>query len=181
MLILLPPSEKKSTQPGPAIEVYTGVLYKALDWLSLNKESQARGQKYIAIISAKYGVLQPLDRIEPYKQKIDSASMRAQVTETLSARKATLVIDCRSSTYKGVWTPPAQTCVEIKVFINHDGEKKVITHMSKKTRGDVARILLEIKKLPISPAELCEILSTQFRCELIPDTKSSPWSLEVHC
>jgi len=179
VLILLPPSEKKSTQPGPAIEVYTGVLYKALDWLSLNKESQARGQKSIAIISAKYGVLQPLDRIEPYKQKIDSASMRAQVTETLSARKATLVIDCRSSTYKGVWTPPAQTCVEIKVFINHDGEKKVITHMSKKTRGEVTRLLLQSSSIPTNPQELFGVISTIFECELVAPIQSGPWVLEV--
>jgi cytoplasmic iron level regulating protein YaaA (DUF328/UPF0246 family) len=181
VLILLPPSEKKSTEPGAAIDVYTGVLYKALGWQSLNKSSQSRGQRSIAIISAKYGVLKPLDEIEPYKQKIDNAAMRAQVTETLSARKATLIIDCRSSTYKGVWTPPHNKTVEIRVFTQVDGVKKVITHMSKKTRGDVVRILLEIKKIPTSPAELCAILSTQFKCELIPDTKSSPWSLEVHC
>ena len=38
VLILLPPSEKKNstTKPTPAINVYTGVLYQALDWASLS-------------------------------------------------------------------------------------------------------------------------------------------------
>ncbi|MCX6439275.1 MAG: peroxide stress protein YaaA [Actinobacteria bacterium] len=179
MLILLPPSEKKSTQPGAAIEVYTGVLYKALDWQSLNKESQARGQKSIAIISAKYGVLQPLDAIEPYKQKINNAAMRPEVTEILNARKATLIVDCRSSTYKGVWTPPAQASVEIKVFTNLDGEKKVVTHMSKKTRGEITRLILQSRSIPTNPQELCAVISTTFDCELIAPNQSGPWVLEV--
>jgi cytoplasmic iron level regulating protein YaaA (DUF328/UPF0246 family) len=179
VLILLPPSEKKSTQPGAAIDVYTGVLYKALGWQSLNKSSQTRGQKSIAIISAKYGALKPLDEIEPYKQKIDNAAMRVQVTETLSARKATLIIDCRSSTYKGVWTPPSQDCVEIKVFTHLDGQKKVITHMSKKTRGEVTRLLLQSKSIPTDAHEVHTVISAVYHCELISPTQINPWVLEV--
>jgi len=179
VLILLPPSEKKSTQSGAAIDVYTGVLYKALDWQSLNKSSQSRGQKTIAIISAKYGVLKPLDEIEPYKQKIDTAAMRTQVTQTLSERKVTLIIDCRSSTYKGVWTPPSQDCVEIKVFTHLNGLKKVITHMSKKTRGEVTRLLLQSKSIPSNPRELHAVISVAYHCDLISPTEISPWVLEV--
>ena len=57
MLILLPPSEKKSqtARPTPAIEVYTGVLYQALDWSSLTPAARKRGQSAVRIISAKYG------------------------------------------------------------------------------------------------------------------------------
>ena len=76
MLILLPPSEKKAAEPGPAITVYTGVLYQGLGWATLTKTAQARAQKSIAIISAKYGSLKCLDPIEPYKEKIDAAHMR---------------------------------------------------------------------------------------------------------
>jgi len=55
MLILLPPSEKKlaTTKPTPAISVYTGVLYQALDWPSLSPAAKKRGESVIAIISAK--------------------------------------------------------------------------------------------------------------------------------
>ena len=179
MLILLPPSEKKSTQPGAAIDVYTGVLYKALDWQSLNKSSQARGQKSIGIISAKYGVLRPLDEIEPYKQKINIASMRGEITRTLESIENKLIIDCRSSTYKGVWTPPHSKTVEIRVFMQIDGVKKVITHMSKKTRGEVTRLLLQSKSNPTNPEELQAIISAAYACELLAPSKTSPWSLEV--
>ena len=179
VLILLPPSEKKSAQPGAAIDVYTGVLYKALDWQSLNKSSQSRGQKSIAIISAKYGLLKPLDEIEPYKQKINIAAMRDEVTRQLDGVKTELIIDCRSSTYKGVWTPPNNKTVEIRVFAQVDGVKKVITHMSKKTRGEVTRLLLQSKSLPTNPQELRATISSAFHCELIAPTDITPGILEV--
>jgi cytoplasmic iron level regulating protein YaaA (DUF328/UPF0246 family) len=179
MLILLPPSEKKAAEPGPAITVYTGVLYQGLGWATLSKSAQQRGQKSIAIISAKYGSLTCLDPIEPYKEKIDVAQMRTPITKALDAIEADLIIDCRSSTYQSVWTPPAEKCVEIKVFSKVDGVKKVITHMSKKTRGEVTRLLLLSKLVPTNPQELAEIISTEFECELFEAKANEPWVLEV--
>lgn len=179
MLILLPPSEKKGTEPGPAITVYTGVLYQSLGWATLTKAAQVRAQKSIAIISAKYGSLKCLDPIEPYKEKIDAAQMRAPITKALEAIESDLIIDCRSSTYQSVWTPPAHKCVEIKVFSKVDGVKKVITHMSKKTRGEVTRMLLLSTTIPTNPQELAEIVSRAFDCELFEAKANMPWVLEV--
>jgi cytoplasmic iron level regulating protein YaaA (DUF328/UPF0246 family) len=179
MLILLPPSEKRAAEPGPAITVYTGVLYQGLGWATLTKAAQGRAQKSIAIISAKYGSLRCLDLIEPYKEKIDVAQMRTPITKALDAIEADLIIDCRSSTYQSVWTPPAEKCVEIKVFSEVDGVKKVITHMSKKTRGEVTRLLLLSKTIPTNPQELAEIVSTNFECELFESNGKEPWVLEV--
>jgi len=179
MLILLPPSEKKAANPGPAITVYTGVLYAALDWLNLNKAGQKQGLSSIVIISAKYGLVRPLDEIRPYKEKINTKKMRKSVSAELDALDADLIIDCRSSTYQGVWTAPAHKCVEIKIFTYADGIKKTITHMSKKTRGEVTRLLLQSKTVPTTPQELCEIVSTQFECALIEYSKNAPWVLEV--
>ena len=178
MLILLPPSEKKAVNPGPAIDVYTGVLYKALDWASLTESQRQRGQESIAIISAKYGVLRPLDLIEPYKHKINNALMREPVTRVLDAVITELIIDCRSSTYKSVWTPPHIKCVDIKVFTVINGVKKIITHMSKKTRGEVTRILLQ-EVAPTDPNQLYDIISRHFKCNLVSATTNSPWVMEV--
>ena len=179
MLILLPPSEKKAAEPGAAISVYIGVLYRALSWSTLTNAAQVRGQKSIVIISAKFGAIKALTVIEPYKEKIDTAAMRAPITQDLDAYEVDLIIDCRSSTYQGVWTPPAEKCVEIKVFTNVDGVKKVITHMSKKTRGEVTRLLLLSKLVPTNPQELAEIISTEFECELFEAKANEPWVLEV--
>ena len=181
VLILLPPSEKKSELPGPAIEVYTGVLYAALRWSSLTKVQQKLGQSCLAIISAKYGVVRPLDLIEPYKEKIKNKKMAAKVALALDGAESELIIDCRSSTYQTVWQSPVAITVEIKVFTKIDGEKKVITHMSKKTRGEVTHHILKSTKIPSNPVELEAIVSQQFECELLEGDRKNPWVLEVYC
>jgi len=181
VLILLPPSEKKSATPGPAIQVYTGVLYAALGWNALTKEEQRLGHSSIAIISAKYGVVRPLDPIEPYKEKIKNKKMAPQVAQALDGAESELIIDCRSSTYQTVWQSPVGITVEIKVFTKIDGAKKVITHMSKKTRGEVTHHILQSTKVPSNPYELEAIVSQNFECELHEGSKKNPWILEVYC
>ena len=181
VLILLPPSEKKAELPGPAIEVYTGVLYAALRWSDLTKAQQKLGQSCLAIISAKYGVARPLDLIEPYKEKIENKKMAAQVAHALDGIESELIIDCRSSTYQTVWQSPVAITVEIKVFTKIDGVKKVITHMSKKTRGEVTHHILKNAKVPSSPQELEAIVAQEFECELLEGDKKNPWVLEVYC
>jgi cytoplasmic iron level regulating protein YaaA (DUF328/UPF0246 family) len=181
VLILLPPSEKKSPTPGPAIQVYTGVLYAALGWDRLNKAQQKLGQVSIAIISAKYGALRPMDPISPYKEKIDNKKMAAQVAQALDGAETELIIDCRSSTYQTVWQSPIAITVEVKVFTRVAGVKKVITHMSKKTRGDVTHEILKASQIPRTPEELHVIVAQNFECELIEGDAKNPWVLEVFC
>ena len=181
MLILLPPSEKKAAAPAPAIELYTGVLYATLGWNTLTKAQQMLAQSSIVIISAKYGALRPLDPIEPYKEKIVNKEMAPKVAAVLDGLTPSLIIDCRSSTYQTVWQSPIEKTVEIKIFTTVDGEKKVITHMSKKSRGEVTRYLLQSTVVPQTPQQLHEIVSQGFTCTLIDATAKEPWVLEVYC
>jgi cytoplasmic iron level regulating protein YaaA (DUF328/UPF0246 family) len=181
VLILLPPSEKKSPTPGPAIQVYTGVLYAALGWGSLSAAQQQLAQSSLIIISAKYGALRPLDPIEPYKEKIVNKEMAPKVARVLDGITTELIIDCRSSTYQTVWQSPVEKTVEVKVFTTVDGEKKVITHMSKKTRGEVTRHLFENGEIISTPEQLRTIVNKKFECELIQGSAKSPWILEVFC
>jgi len=181
VLILLPPSEKKSADPGAAIQVYTGVLYAALGWNTLSKAQQKLGQSSIMIISAKYGALRPLDPIEPYKEKIDNKEMAPKVAAVLNQITSELIIDCRSSTYQIVWQSPIEKTVEIKVFTTVEDQKKVITHMSKKTRGEVTRHLLQTENEITNPHQLHALVSQAFTCNLIEATSKEPWVLEVYC
>ena len=181
MLILLPPSEKKSqtTRPTPAIEVYTGVLYQALDWSSLTPAARKRGQGAIRIISAKYGAIAPDTRIESYKAKIDNKALRSSVATALDPIATGLIIDCRSSTYKTVWPSPIDITVEIRVTTVVDGVRTVVTNMSKKSRGEVTRWLLQARSLAKSPEDIYALVSERYPCALTPSDGKSPWVLEV--
>lgn len=181
MLILLPPSEKKAetSKPTLAMNVYTGVLYQALDWASLSPAAKKRGESAIAIISAKYGVVRPSTKIENYKEKINNKVMAPQVAATLDLIKTSLIVDCRSSTYKTVWRSPADITVEVRVSTVIDGVRTVVTHMSKKTRGEIARWLLQSRSLPKTPEDLYAIISEKYPCALTPSDGVNPWILEV--
>ncbi len=159
--------------------VYNGVLYKALDYPSLSASAKARCEKSVVIISAKYGALSPSDRIEFYKEKIDSAAIRPIVEEKLAGYKQDLIVDCRSSTYQAVWSAPEDVTVAIRASTVVNGERKVITHMSKRTRGEVTRALLVTRSIPKTPEDIYAIISEKFPCALTPPTDGHPWVLEV--
>ncbi len=181
VLILLPPSEKKNatTKPTPAINVYTGVLYQALDWASLSAAARKRAASAVVIISAKYGAVRPDQLIESYKEKIDNKAMREPVAQVLDAIKADLIVDCRSSTYKTVWHSPIDKTVEVRVSTVVDGVRTVVTHMSKKTRGEITRWLLQSRSVPKTPEDLYAIVSEKYPCALTPSDGHEPWILEV--
>ena len=181
MLILLPPSEKKNstTKPTPAINVYTGVLYQALEWASLSAPAKKRGASAVVIISAKYGAVRTDQLIESYKEKIDNSAMRGPVSAILDPIKTPLIVDCRSSTYKTVWHSPVEKTVEVRVSTVVDGVRTVVTHMSKKTRGEITRWLLQSRSMPKTPEDLYAIVSEKYPCALTPSDGVAPWILEV--
>ncbi len=181
VLILLPPSEKKAetAKPTPAIAVYQGVLYQALEWPTLSPAARARGEASVRIISAKYGAIAPSTKIESYKAKIDNAALRDQVDSALTPLARGLIVDCRSSTYKTVWRAPAYITVEIQISTVVDGVRTVVTHMSKKTRGEITRWLLQSRSTPKNPEDLYAIVSEKYPCALTPSDGDQPWVLEV--
>lgn len=52
---------------SPAIEAYTGVVFKALDFKSLSEEAKQNAVARVRIISSLYGYLRPDDLIKPYR------------------------------------------------------------------------------------------------------------------
>lgn len=181
MLILLPPSERKleTIKPTAAISVYTGVLYQGLDWPSLSPAAKKRGESVIAIISAKYGAIGPSERIESYRCKIENKAMRPGVAQVLDSRERQLIIDCRSYTYQSVWAAPPEITVEVRVSTLVKGVRTVVTHMSKKTRGEITRWLLQSRAIAKTPEDLYAIVSEKYPCALTPAEGQQPWVLEV--
>ena len=161
-----------------ASNVYSGVLYQELDFDSLNSTAKSRAEKSILIFSAAYGVVKIDDLISSYKFKPVAKFWRATLDEALADISDELIVDCRSSTYQSMWVPDPENTVAIRVFTLVGGKKKVITHMSKKTRGEVARYLLN-GSAPKSPLELFKLLKKDFKCSLISPTGTGTWFIDV--
>jgi len=105
--------------------------------------------------------------------------MRDRVAAVLDPIKTSLIVDCRSSTYKTVWHSPLEKTVEIQISTVVDGVRTVVTHMSKKTRGEIARALLQTRSIPKTPEDLYAIVSEKYPCALTPSDGTNPWVLEV--
>jgi len=162
-----------------AIDVYTGVLYQALDWNSLSPTAKARGEKSILITSALFGVLRPSDVIPNYKAKIKTSDWKAALKPALDGLAADLIIDCRSSTYAATWQPSPEITVAVRVFKKEKGKISVITHLSKKYRGELTRVLLKAGRVPKSPEDLLAIAEKHFECKLIRPKGNLPWYLDL--
>ena len=172
----------KSLAASPAakaMDVYSGVLYQALDWNSLGTAARARGEKSLLIISAVFGVIRPNDLIPNYKAKIKSVDWKDALKPALDELGDDLIIDCRSSTYAGVWQSPPENTVAVRVFKKEKGKISVITHLSKKYRGELTRILLKSGKSPKTPADLLVIAEKHFDCKLHKPKGNLPWYLDL--
>ena len=162
-----------------AIEIYAGVLYQGLGWDSLSEIVKRRANEQVLIISALFGLVKPLDQIFGYKLKIDNKLWREPISEVAENYGEELIIDCRSSTYKGVWPIKPEFTVDIRVFSVAGAERSVITHMSKKYRGELARHLLSHPSNPKTPHEVRQIAAELFECELHPPANDPPWALDL--
>ncbi|MEU4574896.1 YaaA family protein [Nonomuraea sp. ATR24] len=145
----------------PAAELYTGVLYDNLALSGLDADARARAEESVLIFSGLWGVVRLSDRIPPYRLSMGvslkplgglAAFWRPLITAELD-RLPGLVVDLRSATYAGAWRP-GDRGVSVRVF--KDG--KVVSHMAKATRGEIARKLLESGLTPTTPDELAKAL-----------------------
>ena len=168
-----------SSRTSPAIEIYDGVLYQGLNWKTLSAAEQKRANSKVLIVSAIFGLVKPLDQIFGYKEKIDNKLWRDSIAKVAAKYSDELIIDCRSSTYKGVWPINPANTVEVRIFQIAEGKRKVITHMSKKYRGELTRHLLKQASEPKTPAELHHIAAQLFECELHPPADDQPWALDL--
>lgn len=178
-------------QPAaPAADVYTGVLYQYLDLHSLSEPARKRAAERVLIQSALWGVVRLEDRIPAYRLGI-SASLPRLSPKSLAAwwrpalEKALsddgLVVDMRSGGYAAAWKPKNGTLLGVRVFVEEEGVRSVVTHMAKATRGDVARILTESKTTADDPHEVAKIVEAAgLRCETAEPAKpGASWHLDI--
>lgn len=126
-----------------AVLAFRGDVYQGLDADSLTDKQLGKAQDQIRILSGLYGVLRPLDLIQPYRLEMGrkltnprGANLYAwwgdRVSKSLNAemsdRKEPLVVNLASNEYAGV--------VDLK---NLDAE--VVTPIFKEKKGDSYRVI----------------------------------------
>ena len=161
--------ELLSAPAGPAAEVYTGVLYDALDLPALRRRGVPTD--HVLIFSGLWGLLRPGDRIPHYRcsagvKLTASGSVSAAWRKALSAPLAAhvgdqLVVDLRSGSYAPLWAPGGNA---VTVRVLHEREsggavtRSVVSHFNKATKGRLTRALLESDQQPRKPDEFAALV-----------------------
>jgi len=171
---------------APAHQVYTGVLYDALDYGSLENVDD----DVTLVFSALFGVTRVADRIPTYRfsaaAKLPGVGnigtwWRERLTDQMADFATGPVIDCRSTTYKPFWKAPPLRTVTIDVFQRVNGKLKVVSHWAKQARGYVARHLLQTQaKTPLASIEqVADAVRELYEVELVAPTTRKAASLRV--
>ena len=182
-------SNLNSALCGPAIEIYAGVLYGALDWASLSTTAKERSKSELLIVSALFGALRAHDLIPAYRLSMQvklpkvgalGSYWKKYLAPPLDAAESQLVIDMRSQTYLRAWTPNRTPTAHIRVLTERSGRRSVVTHMAKFTRGQITRSLLNLSNPPKSIGELSSALGVDYQIDVIePKSANAPFFLDV--
>lgn len=150
--------DNQTKSARPAVYLYDGDVYNGLDAYSLPKEKLDDLQNTLRIISGMYGVLKPLDLIQPYRLEM-SIKLKTQgnknlydfwtkkITESLNSelKKGEPFINLASNEYaKAVDFNQLKSKVISPVFKDFkNGDLKVISFYAKQARGAMVRFILD--------------------------------------
>jgi len=139
---------------------FNGDVYLGLRARELDKKGLAWAQDHVRILSGLYGVLRPLDAIQPYRLEmgVRLKTRRGQslydfwgpriseaLNEAAQGHKDKTLVNCASGEYFGAVERkalklPVVTC---KFLEEKDGEARMISFFAKKARGLMARWMID--------------------------------------
>lgn len=143
-----------------AAYAFSGDTYVGLDFNSFNKTEVDYAQKHLRILSGLYGVLKPLDLIQPYRLEMGTkfsalgeknlyAIWKEQVTNALNEelKKEKILVNCASNEYfKAIDTKKLNGQIITPVFLeNKNGKLKMISFNAKKARGMMGQFIMKNK------------------------------------
>ena len=181
-----------SAPTAPAEEIYTGVLYDALDLATLPTRAHKRAAADLAIASALFGLVRIDDPIPAYRLSGDTtlpgvgrlaAQWKGPLSEVIGdAAGASVVLDLRSSAYVALGPVPsslAERTIVARVLHERGGKRIVVSHHNKATKGRLVRALLGEPRARTVADVAGALGNSGHRVELTPPKKEGPWTLDV--
>ncbi len=150
--------EHRSENSRPAIYAFDGDVYTGLDAYTIPVEKIDRLQDTVRILSGMYGVLKPLDLMQPYRLEMGTSIginrknnlyqvWQQKVTDALNKemKKDELFVNLASMEYfKAIDAKKLKVPVITPVFKDlKNGKLKIISFFAKKARGSMARFIID--------------------------------------
>jgi len=146
----------------PAVLAFNGDVYEGLNAQTLKPKDLQWAQDHVAILSGLYGVLRPLDLMQPYRLEMGTSlkhgkssnlyqfwgsQLAAYLNQQLASHKDPVIVNLASQEYfKSVDRKVLQARVVECVFQDYkNGQYKIISFFAKRARGLMARFAIEHK------------------------------------
>lgn len=143
-----------------ALFAFNGDVYQGLDAASLSDDDIAFAQQHLRILSGLYGVLRPLDLMQPYRLEMGTKlanakgkdlyafwqdSITTQLNLQLKGLHSDVVVNLASQEYFKVVKPKLLNArLVTPVFKDFkNGQYKIISFFAKKARGLMARYIIQ--------------------------------------
>jgi cytoplasmic iron level regulating protein YaaA (DUF328/UPF0246 family) len=149
----------------PAMWAFNGDVYDGLHASTLSGDDIAWAQKHVLMLSGLYGVLRPLDRLQPYRLEMGTGlatergnslyafwgdTVAAHLNKLQSREREPVVVNLASQEYFQVTQARAGRAKVLKARVVEcvfedwkAGEWKVISFFAKRARGMMARHAIE--------------------------------------
>jgi len=145
-----------------ALYTFRGEVYLGLDANSLSQLQADEADKRIRILSGLYGLLRPLDLIQPYRLemgielKVGKAktlydfwgnTITNLLNQDIEKLKSKEVINLASQEYSAAIQPDHVTVpiIDIQFMENRNGKLQFLSFIAKRSRGVMARFIIENK------------------------------------
>ncbi|MCV6593206.1 MAG: peroxide stress protein YaaA [Silicimonas sp.] len=144
----------------PAVYAFAGDTFQGFDAGSLDDETRARAQSHMRILSGLYGVLRPMDAIQPYRLEMGSRLKNRRgknlyefwgdrIAQALNAvaeeTGSRFLVNCASQEYFGAvdLTALKPQVITPQFYEIKAGVPKIVSFYAKKARGSMARFIVE--------------------------------------
>ncbi|KQI69883.1 hypothetical protein AN189_00235 [Loktanella sp. 3ANDIMAR09] len=144
----------------PAALAFDGDTYQGLEAKTLSQDDLAFAQECLCILSGLYGVLRPLDAIQPYRLEMGSRLKTRRganlydywgdtIAKALNARAdergTDALLNCASQEYfNAAQTPALKLRVITPKFLEvKDDRPRMVSFFAKRARGAMARYVVE--------------------------------------
>lgn len=146
----------------PAVLAFNGDVYEGFDAKTLSAADLDYAQRHVRVLSGLYGVLRPLDLLQPYRLEMGTrlpnprgkdlyAFWGERITDALNvqlqrnARASRVLVNCASTEYfKSVRPKRLDARIVTPVFEDWKGGRyKIISFHAKRARGLMARFAVE--------------------------------------
>ena len=143
----------------PAAFAFAGDTYQGLDATTLDDDELRWAQAHLRILSGLYGILRPLDKIEPYRLEMGSKLKTKnannlyeywgkEISNSLNKdgqiTKSSMLINCASKEYfSAINRGTLKLEVITPVFMEETAKgPKVVSFFAKRARGAMARFII---------------------------------------